>query len=127
MTKVSFHPLRLICWDKAYLVSEGIIKPDPERLEALKALHYPKNMAELKRVLVFFSYYSQWIKKFSDVIRPLVDTSIFPLDTPARESFDKARNSIIEASMAAIVVDIPFTVETDASSHAIAATLNQNG
>ena len=44
-----------------YLVGNGVIKPDPERLRPLKELPPPVDSKSLKRVLGLFAYYAKWI------------------------------------------------------------------
>ena len=51
-----------------YVVSEGEIRPDPKRLQPLKNLPPPNDMASQKRILGMFAYYSQWIQNFSTKI-----------------------------------------------------------
>ena len=53
------------------VVSEGLIKPDPERLKPLRDLPPPKDVKSQKRLVGLFSYYSKWIKNFFEKIRPL--------------------------------------------------------
>ena len=60
-----------------------------------------KHKKSQKHIVGMFSYYSKFIKKFSDKIYPLNHNKTFPL--PPSE----------------------FEVETDASDYCIAATLNQ--
>ena len=42
-----------------YLVGNGVIKPDPERLRSLKELPPPVDLKSLKRVLGLFAYYAK--------------------------------------------------------------------
>ena len=53
------------------VVCNGEINPDPERLKPLTELSPPKDSKVQKRVLGLFSYYSEWIKYFSQKIKPL--------------------------------------------------------
>ena len=110
-----------------YQVSHGLIKPDPERLRPFKELEEPQNVPTLKRVLGLFSYYSQWVPRYSEVIYPLAHASTFPLSSAAVTAFKTAKAHIESAVLTTIDNDVPFVVETDASNHAIAATLNQAG
>ena len=55
-----------------YNISQGEIKPDVQRLKLLRNLHIPHDSKSLKRVIDLFSYYSKWIKNFSDIIATLV-------------------------------------------------------
>ena len=81
----------------------------------------------MSRCLGLFSYYSQWIPKFSDRIKPLASFKTFPLPSTAVEAFESLAKTIEDAIVTAIDETIPFEVETDASEVALAATLNQNG
>ena len=110
-----------------YIVEEGKVKPDPERLQPLLKLSAPKDMKGLRRVLGFFSYCSPWIKHYSEKIRPLTTTSIFPLSTKAVKVFEGLKEDIAKSVVCAADEDTTFEVETDASDFAIGATLNQNG
>lgn len=110
-----------------YQVSRGLIKPDPERLRPLQEMAIPKNKAALRRVIGLFSYYSNWIAKFSDKVQPLVRTTTFPLSDEAKSAFNQLKSDVKNSVITTIDERIPFSVETDASDIAIAATLNQAG
>ena len=110
-----------------YIVEKGVIKPDPTRLRSLLELPAPGSPAEQRRIVGMFAYYSKWIIHFSAKIRPLSQNNMYPLPTDVKRAFDILKNDIKEATICAIDPDIPFVVETDASDHSIAATLNQAG
>ena len=44
-----------------YYISDGEIRPDPDRLQPLRDLPLPENISSLNRVMRLFSYYSKWI------------------------------------------------------------------
>ena len=110
-----------------YHISNGEIRPDPTRLQPLKDLPAPDNLKSLRRVLGMFSYYSQWIRNFSEKIRPLTATTHFPMDTAALDAFERLKREILDSVVLSVDENVPFVVETDASDGAIAATLNQDG
>ena len=110
-----------------YLISDGEIKPDPERLEPLKNLPVPQDSKALRRAVGMFSYYSKWIPKFSEKIRPLTGVASFPLDPDARDAFVRMKEEVEKSVVRSIDETVPFVVETDASDAAIAATLTQAG
>lgn len=110
-----------------YLIEEGNIRPDPERLRPLRELPIPHNSKSLKRCLGLFAYYSQWIPEFSDRIKPITSCKSFPLSQQAVQAFESLKKTVEEAVVVAIDDSVPFDVETDASDVALAATLNQNG
>lgn len=110
-----------------YHICKGEIKPDPERLQPLLELPLPHDMKSLRRVVGLFSYYSQWIVKFSDKIAPLAHSTSFPVSSAAQKAFDDLKKEIANSVVNSIDESLPYTVETDASDVAIAATLNQAG
>ena len=110
-----------------YIIEEGTIRPDPDRLRPLRELPIPHDSRSMSRCLGLFSYYSQWIPKFSDRIKPLASCKTFPRPSTAVEAFESLKKTIEDAVVTAIDETIPFEVETDASEVAIATTLNQNG
>jgi len=111
-----------------YRVSQGLVKPDLERLRPLMELPVPQNHRELKRCLGMFAYYAQWIKNYSGKVKPLTIKSVaFPLSHDALAAFERLRSELLNTCLGCIDEREPFTVECDASDFAIAATLNQNG
>ena len=110
-----------------YTVSHGQLKPDPERIRPLKELPLLTNQAALNRVCGFFSHYSHWVTHFSDKIRPLANPRSFPLSEEAAKASEDLKKEICDAVVSSIDETIPFTVETDASEFALAATLSQRG
>ena len=110
-----------------YRVGGGVIKPDPQRVKALQDLPTSTTKKELQRIMGLFAYYAKWIPYYSATIRPLTKTEKLPLDDEARQALNTLKDQLARASLHPIDESIPFTVETDASDFAIAATLNQNG
>jgi len=90
-------------------------------------LPVPENTRSLNRSLGLFSYYSKWIPKFSDRLRPLTVNEGFPLNEAADRAFQDLKQAIEDVAVVAVDESEPFEVETDASEVTIAATLNQNG
>ena len=110
-----------------YLIEQGTLMPDPERLRPFLDLPEPRDTSSLKRVIGMFAHYSRWISCFSEKIHPLVQTVGFPLSPEAKDAFDSLKAEIASTAIRAIDPTEPFVVETDASEHAIAATLSQAG
>ncbi|CAH8833617.1 unnamed protein product [Trichobilharzia szidati] len=110
-----------------YEVSHKMIKPDPDRLQALWNLSPPRDLKSQQRVIGLFAYYSQWISHFSDKIQPLIQNKIFPLPGTIVSSYAALKNELAQSVMTTVDLDLPLIVETDASDTAIAATLTQNG
>ena len=108
-----------------YTISGGTIKPDSERLRPLREFPAPVDLDSLRRAVGLLSYYSQWIPKFSDKIRPLAASASFPLGEEAVKAFQVLKEEIEKAVLLTIDDGKPLVVETDASDFCLAATLNQ--
>ena len=62
-----------------YEISKRSLKPDPDRLKLLQKLLAPNTLTEECCMVGVFACYRKWIPKFSDKIRPLIQSNIFPL------------------------------------------------
>ncbi|XP_045457867.1 uncharacterized protein LOC123668118 [Melitaea cinxia] len=109
-----------------YTIHHNVIKPDKSRLEPLTNLPIPSDTTTLKRALGLFAHYSKWVNNFSAKIRPLIEAT-FPLSEEAINSFNNLKIDISKSALAGIDDKEIFSVETDASDFAIAATLSQKG
>lgn len=110
-----------------HVIENQKIRPDPERMRPLIEMPAPKNLKAQQRVLGLLSHYSKWVPNFSEKIRPVVNNKTFPIDYNTLQSIEALKHEISKASLCAIDENVPFFVETDASSEAIAASLTQNG
>ena len=110
-----------------YCVSQGVIRPDPERLQALMELPLPSSQKSLQRTIGLFAYYSKWLHQFSDKIKPLSEAKCFPLNDEARKAFEELKKELADVALQNIDESKEFDVECDASDVAISATLNQEG
>ena len=72
-----------------------------------------------------FAYYAQWITKYSDKIKPLVEIKSFPISEQALLSYNELKKGLTDATLGIIDEEKQFTDETDASKMAILAVLNQ--
>jgi len=102
------------------------VQPDPGWVQPLLNLPYPKSAKELKRLIGLFPYYARWISNCSAKIRSFTKASL-PLDEDALRTLDVVKQDLASATIQPINESLPFTVETDASDFAIAASLNQDG
>ena len=106
------------------VISNGEIKPDPERLRPLRELPLSQTAKSLQRIRALFSYYSHWIPRFSDKIAPLVKPKTFTLNRHAEEAFNLLKQEIEHSVVGSIDESIPFELKTDASDIALSGVLN---
>ena len=119
--KFSMESIRIL----GYEIRNNEIKPDPSRLSALTEMTIPSTGKGLKRLIGLFAYYSRWIRNFSDKISVLVKAEL-PLGKEAIDCINFLKNEIRNAVKMMIDEKLPFTIETNESDMAIAATLNQD-
>jgi hypothetical protein len=108
----------------------GTMAPDPDRLEPIKSFPIPVSKKELERLLGLLVYYSKWIKVFATVSLPLFNAKrlgLFPLSSDCIGAIEVLKQSVINATLAVPIDNIPLDLETDASSTAIGCVLSQNG
>jgi transposase InsO family protein len=110
-----------------YLISHLTLKPDPERMRPLLNLPVPTDPKSLTRALGLFAYYSRWIEKFSDKIKPLTQCTSFPMTDSAITAFQSLKSDVVNSSLASPNGRDMLVIETDASDVALSASLNQNG
>ena len=109
------------------VIENGEVRPDPNRMKPLLELAPPNDIRSLRRTMGFFAHYAQWIRGFSEKIKPLSSSKQFPLQPEAIDAFHRLKNDVIHSVVKAVDESKQFTVETDASDTAIAASLNQEG
>ena len=110
-----------------YLVRDGNIRPDPERLRPLKELPLPTTVQSLRRTLGLFAHYAKWVSEFSSKIQSLMNVKEFLLSTQAENAFNVVKKELEVASLNPIDEAMPFVVECDASESTISSTLSQAG
>ena len=111
-------------WD--ILVGNGVIKLESERVAALNDLQQPTTKKELQRILVCLVITQNGFLIILPLYERLFKLDFFSLSKDASNAFHVIKNKLSQATLQPIHRDLPFTVETDASDFAIAATLNQN-
>ena len=108
-----------------YQISDGSLQPDPDRVAPILNRPVPTTPKELQRIVGMFSYYAQWLPKFSEKIKPLISTTAFPLPNEVLLALKTLKNDLATATLSVIDEQLPFVIETDASDNAISASLNQ--
>ena len=99
---------------------------DPKKLEAILNWPTPKNASEVKKIHGLASFYRKFIKGFSNVCAPMIDTfkggrkCKFAWTRDANQSFKYLKKKVSEAPIL-VFPDFKkvFTIECDASNRAI--------
>ncbi|KAK7094687.1 hypothetical protein V1264_019601 [Littorina saxatilis] len=134
-----------------YMISEGTIRPDPEKLAAVTSWPRPSTVKEVKSFLGFAGFYRRFIEDFASLAKPLNDLTIGYVPAKCKkktgskkptlslssdishlwgEKQQKAFQSIIQALTNSPVLGIadkrkPFTLHCDASGTGLGAVLYQ--
>lgn len=114
-----------------YILSKDGLRPNPDRVHAIVAYEVPKSVRALRRFLGMVNYYRRFIEQFSALTVPLTNLlKNRPKKVEWSSEADQAFRSIKEKLISAPVManpdfNLPFTVQTDASDHAIAGVLTQ--
>lgn len=108
------------------------IKPDDEKIEAIKKIEIPKNKKQLQRFLGMITYLSKFIKNMSDItdpLRKLLHNDVeWEWSYEQQASFELLKEKLSSAPVLRYYdVNADVTLSVDASSKAIGAVLLQNG
>lgn len=115
-----------------HLVTAEGIKPNPQKIEAIKNFKNPKTVTDIKSFLGLTGYYRKFIRNFSKIAKPLI--GLTKKETPfhwtneQQTAFDNLKDKLCNAP----VLQYPdftrqFTLTTDASNEGLGAILSQDG
>ncbi|RXN11580.1 Retrovirus-related Pol poly from transposon [Labeo rohita] len=115
------------------LSAEGI-KPDPEKVSAIKNMEPPKSKAELETVLGMINYLSKFVPCLSDINSPLrlllKQSSEFIWDSQHDDAFQKMKELITKEPGPILACYDPqkeLHLQVDASKYGLGAVLLQDG
>ena len=108
---------------------EGI-KPVPAKTEAIKAIHPPVNLKQVRTFLGLVGYYRKFIKNFAKIAKPLTMLTRMDVKFEWKEThhcaFMKLKDAIIQAPILRYPdTTKPYIVYTDASDDTCRAQLSQ--
>jgi hypothetical protein len=113
-----------------HIVTSDGVKPNPDKIKAIKAFPVPKTEKQIKSFLGLLGYYRKFIKNFSDVTKPLTEClrkgKEIVLNTRYMECFEYCKELLCNEP----ILQYPdfskeFILTTDASNVAIGAVLSQ--
>ena len=113
-----------------HTVSEDGVRPNSDKIEAIRKWPVPKNEKEIRQFLGTLGYYRRFIKDFAKIVKPL--TSLLRKDsdfiiTPEIETCFAKCKQLLMLDPVLIYPDFSkeFSLTTDASDYAIGAVLSQ--
>lgn len=113
------------------MVSEGGVRADPMKIEAMMEWPKPRAVKHVRGFIGLTGYYRKFVKDYASIAAPLTDLlrkDKFEWTEAASEAF-KALKQAMATNPILQLPDFakPFTIETDASNVGIGAVLLQEG
>ncbi|XP_041481796.1 trichohyalin-like [Lytechinus variegatus] len=112
-----------------HIVSADGVRTDPAKIETVKKWPTPKNSTELRSFLGLASYCRQFVKNFSQVVKPLTNLTkkdqSFVWNQECEETFLRMEETLTAPILAYPQLDMGFILDTDADNFAIRAVLSQ--
>ena len=113
-----------------FIVSEGTVHMDPNKVAAVLKWPVPQLVKEVQRFLGFGNFYRRFIQNFSAVAAPIIaltkKASRFAWNPEADRAFEELKKRFISKP---VLVNpdpsLPFVVEVDASKVGVGAILSQ--
>ena len=113
-----------------HILSPQGVSTDPEKISAVKSWPPPTNVSQLRVFLRKIAYYRKFIPDFATLAGPLFQLGEkgrnFVWSNASQKSFDILKQALCEAPVLAFPrFDLPFVLDTDASTTGVAAVLSQ--
>jgi len=113
-----------------HIISKAGVAVDPDKISAVQIMKVPTTLTEIRSFLGFVGYYRRFILNFSKLVSPITDLlkKRVPLiwSEACQRAFDDTRLRLITAPILAYPnFDLPFLLQTDASTKGVAAILSQ--
>lgn len=115
-----------------YIVGDGCVKTDPDKVRAIVEYVVPKNVQQIRRFLGMCGWYRRFIANFSDISSPISNllkkSDRFVWTDEAQDAFCKLKQCLISALVLANPdFSKPFVLQCDASQSGVACVLYQIG
>ncbi|XP_047978667.1 uncharacterized protein LOC125220549 [Salvia hispanica] len=113
-----------------HLVSDGVLKADPTKIEAMTTWPPPKTVKQLRGFLGLTGYYRRFVANYAMIAAPLTDLlkkEAFAWSLVAEEAFTALKGAMTTTPVLSLPdFDKQFCIETDASDVGIGAVLLQD-
>ena len=112
------------------LISGTFLNPDDEKVKAVRDWPAPRSVSDIRRFLGLTNYLRRFIDHYSDIARPLEETTgrytRFSWSTAQQEAFDRLKECLLTAPVLQLVDSAKnLRLVTDASDCALAGVLFQ--
>ena len=130
MEKSTFFPRELEYL--GHILSEGTIRPNPRKVEALRYLKTPTSVAEVRSMLGLLGYFQSFIPDYARKAIPLTDLlrnqaaksrQAIVWTKEHEEAVNELRTNLQDATLAIPQEEEDIKVETDASDSAVGGAL----
>ena len=113
-----------------HVISASGVKPDPEKVKAIRTLAPPENAKDVRTLLGMSGFYRKFIPNFAKIAQPLTELTKknrhFVWTDECQKAFETLRTALSEAPILAFPdTNKPYKLYTDASNYAIGAALVQ--
>lgn len=113
-----------------HIVSSEGVKPNPEKIEAVKKFPIPKTPKQIKSFLGLLGYYRKFIKDFANLTKPMTEClrkdKKITMNPEYVNCFEKCKTLLCENPILQYPdFSKPFVLTTDASNVALGAVLSQ--
>lgn len=131
--KVQLDKSEFLRKEVAYLghvITPQGVKPNPDKIKAIKSYPIPKTTSEIKAFLGLLGYYRRFIKDFANLTKPLtkcLKKGVKIILTPEyQECFERCKSLLTNNPILKYPdFTMPFNLTTDASNVALGAILSQ--
>lgn len=113
-----------------HLVSHQTVKPDPQKILAVRSFPAPKTVSELQSFLGLVGYYRRFVPRLASVAQPLYKLLMKGVrwiwGVTQQQSFQELKHSLTSSPILTLPdFTQPFCLQTDASGTGIGAVLAQ--
>lgn len=125
MNKCFFFPEKLVYL--GFEIKEGVLRPNMERVEVLRKIKPPENVAGVRSLLGCLGYFRQFIPHYARIAEPLNNLlrkrTVFKWTKECEDAKDQLIESLVEATLTNPLEGDLLKLETDASGTAIGGAL----
>ena len=115
-----------------FIISDGVIKPNPDKIQAILDMPAPKNLKQTQSFLGSANYWRKFIEEYSCIVRPLTMLTSnkipFVWGSEQQEAFEIIKKKLAEYPILAQPdFSKKFYLSTDACGYGIGGVITQIG